>query len=68
MGDGINITNAHLSMCHTDFECPKCTCPHSEEDYYDKLYNSKNHYIYKNCKGCKTKLGITTDITGNVKV
>ena len=55
-------------MCDVDFKCPKCECPHSEEDYYDRLYKSKHGLIYKQCKGCKTKLGITTDLRGDVRV
>ena len=55
-------------MVDVDFKCPKCECPHSEEDYYDRLYKSKHGLIYKQCKGCKTKLGITTDIRGDVRV
>lgn len=60
--------NAIISMSESDFKCPKCECPHSEEDYYGRLYKSKSGLIYKSCKGCKTKLGITSDIRGDVRV
>lgn len=68
MGYSIRIPNGILSMVDVDFKCPKCECPHSEADYYDRLYKSKHGLIYKQCKGCKTKLGITTDIRGDVRV
>lgn len=68
MGKLIIIPNGILSICDTDFKCPKCECPHSESDYFDRLHNSKNGLIYKKCKGCKTQLGITSDIKGDVHV
>ena len=68
MGYSIKIPDGIISMVDVDFKCPKCECPHSEEDYYDRLYKSKHGLIYKRCKGCKTKLGITTDIRGDVCV
>ena len=55
-------------MVDADFKCPKCECPHSEKDYYDRLYKSKRGLIYKQCIGCKTELGIKTDIKGDVRV
>ena len=64
----IKIPNGIISIVNTGFKCPKCECQHSEEDYYDRLNKSKNSLIYKQCKGCKTKLGITTDIRGDVRV
>ena len=66
MGYGINSNGFHLSMCHTDFKCPKCTCHHDADDYQDKLQKSKKGYIYKKCKGCKTTLGITYNVIGDV--
>lgn len=68
MGKTVITQNAIISMVDVDFNCPKCECPHTEEDYYSRLYKSKNGLIYKACKGCKTKLGITTDIRGDVRV
>ena len=68
MAHSIRIPNGIISIVDVDFKCPKCECPHSEEDYYDRLYKSKHGLIYKQCKGCKTKLGITTDIIGDVRV
>jgi len=68
MGKSIIIPNGILSICDTDFKCPKCECPHSESDYLDRLLNSKKSLIYKKCKGCKTKLGITSDMRGDVQV
>jgi hypothetical protein len=55
-------------MVDVDFKCPKCECPHSEQDYHDRLHKSNRGLIYKQCKGCKTKLGITADMRGDVQV
>lgn len=68
MSQSIRIPNGIITFVSVDFNCPKCDCPHSENDYYAQLYKSKRHFIYKQCKGCKTKLGITTDIRGDVRV
>ncbi len=57
-----------VTLNYVDFKCPKCECPHEEDDYYKKLYKSKNCLIYIKCKECKTKLGVTCDILGDVKV
>ena len=64
------IGDSHGIMCmvETDFKCPKCECPHTEKDYYDRLSKSKKGLIYKQCKDCKTKLGITTDMKGDIRV
>jgi len=55
MGYSVRIPNGIISMVYVDFKCPKCECPHSEKDYYDRLYKSKRGLIYKQCKGCKAK-------------
>ena len=44
MGYDIRIPNGIISMCFTDFKCPKCTCLHTEEDYYKMV---ENIVIYK---------------------
>lgn len=64
----INDSPGILCMSETDFKCPKCECVHTEDDYYARLDKSKHGLIYKRCKGCKTLLGITTDIRGDVRV
>ena len=64
----IQIDNAIITLCETDFKCPKCDYVYHEEDYYSQLDKSKRGLIYKHCKGCKTKIGITTDIRGDVRV
>lgn len=64
----IAIPNGILTISDTDFNCPKCECPHTEDDYYNQLHKSKDGLIYKKCKGCKTKLGITSDIRGDIQV
>ena len=62
----VKIPNGILTMCETDFCCPKCGKLHVESDYYKRL--SERMLIHKRCKKCKTWLGITTDITGDVQV
>lgn len=64
----IKIPNGTATLVETNFKCPKCECYHTEDDYYNKLYNSKDGLIYKSCKGCKTKLGITSNIEGDIVV
>ncbi len=68
MGYTVVVGKAILSMCDVEFDCPKCTCAHVADDYIDRLQKSKYGLIYKKCKGCKTKLGITFDIRGDVRV
>ena len=68
MSTTIRMNNAIITLADTEFKCPKCECPHSEDDYYNKLYKSKKFYIYQNCKGCKTKLGISNNMKGDVVV
>lgn len=68
MSKTIFFAGAIVTLAETDFTCPKCECPHTEADYYDRLYKSKQGLIYKACKGCKTKLGITYAITGDTVV
>lgn len=68
MSSTVYVKNGIISLVDVDFKCPKCECPHSEEDYYDRLCKSKHGLIYNRCKGCKTKLGITTNIKGDVRV
>jgi hypothetical protein len=64
----IRMPNAIITCVEVDFKCPKCGCPHSEEDYYNRLNKSKRGLIYKACKGCKSRLGITVDMMGDVVV
>lgn len=68
MSHSERIGNAIVTFADTDFNCPKCSCPHKEKDYYTRLYNSKTGVIYKSCKECKTKLGISSNIKGDVVV
>lgn len=63
----IQIDNAIITLCETDFKCPRCGYVYHEEDYYSQLDKSKRGLIYKHCKGCKVLLGITTDIRGDVR-
>ena len=58
----------NFSVVDVDFKCPKCNFQYYEKDYYKQLHNSRKFLIYKKCKGCDNKIGITTDYTGNVKI
>lgn len=68
MSTTIKIPNGFITLVETEFNCPKCLCHHTEEDYYERLRKSKNYVAYQKCKECKTKLGVTTNITGDVVV
>ena len=62
----IPIKNGIICISKTDFKCPKCECPHTEDDYYSRIEKSKTGLIYKKCKGCKSMLGITSDVRGDI--
>lgn len=64
----VKIPNGLITLCETDFKCPDCGQLHTEEDWYECLIKSKNFIITKQCKRCKTKLAITTNIKGDVVV
>lgn len=68
MGQTIILGGAIVSLVDVDFNCPVCGCPHNEDDYQKRLHKSNTGLIYKQCKGCKTKLGITSDMRGDVVV
>lgn len=68
MGQSIPIHNGILSICDIDFNCPACGYPHQESDYLASLTKSKYGLCYRKCKGCKTLLGVTFDMRGDVKV
>lgn len=68
MATTIRIPNGILTIVDVDFKCPKCEFPHNGDDYYEKLLNSKNFFIYQKCKGCKTILGIAPNIMGDIYV
>jgi len=64
----MRMANAIITLVDVDFECPKCQCPHSEKDWFERFSKSKTGLIYISCTGCKAKLGVTTDIRGDVRV
>lgn len=64
MKDGI----IHISYVKTDFDCPECGKHYTESDYYEQLSKSKDIFIYKKCKECGIKMGISSDYMGNVVV
>jgi predicted RNA-binding Zn-ribbon protein involved in translation (DUF1610 family) len=70
MGHSIPIPNGILHLASVDFKCPACGEQYREKDYNAQLSRSKNHLIYKTCKGekCEEVLGITFDIKSDVVV
>lgn len=68
MGYCVRIPDGIISMAESDFQCPKCGHGYNEEDYYNRLVKSKRYYIYKTCKTCSTKMGISVDYRGDVQV
>jgi NAD-dependent SIR2 family protein deacetylase len=64
----IPIKNGILTMVDVDFKCPNCEHEYEEKDWYPQIEKSKTGLIYKKCKGCGKKLGITTDMKGDVQV
>lgn len=68
MGYSVVIPNGILSLVDTDFNCPKCSAKYTEDFYYKALNKSKKTYIYKKCLVCSAKMGISSDIKGDVVV
>jgi transcription elongation factor Elf1 len=68
MGQSIRIPGGVISLVDVDFNCPACGKQHVEEDYFKRMQKSNHAMIYMKCKGCKEKLGITTDMRGDVVV
>lgn len=55
-----------LTLSDNEFDCPKCGLNHDGEEYYNRL--CEKGLIYIKCKNCKTNLGITPDIKGDIQV
>lgn len=68
MSRSVRVPNGIISLVETEFNCPNCTCHHEEDDWYGKYRKAAGHVLYMNCKGCKTKLGITLDMRSDVVV
>lgn len=66
MATTVRIPNGFITLCKNEFNCPSCEKTHTEEDYYDRLFKTKDSFIYMKCKGCKEKLGVTTNMVGDV--
>ncbi len=64
----VRVPNGIITMCETDFNCPICQCLHTEEDYDKAMKRSSSGSIYKNCKGCKRKIGVAIDFKGDIHV
>jgi transcription elongation factor Elf1 len=59
---------AIFSIAKTDFACPKCGHIDNITKYGHRLYKSKYGAINIFCKGCKIKLGLTTDMKSDAVV
>lgn len=57
-----------LNIPITDFKCPNCDHQYSAGFYLDQLEKNNEGQIYKVCRYCRKKIGITTDYMGNVAV
>jgi uncharacterized C2H2 Zn-finger protein len=57
-----------ICLVDTDFKCPACGIGYKESEYYNQLNKSKRGFIYKRCKQCATRIGISTDFKGDVQV
>ena len=68
MPQSVIYRGAILTIVETSFKCPRCEYAYTEDFWYPQLDKSKTGLIYKKCKGCKSKIGITTCMTGDVKV
>ena len=68
MSKSVFIKGGILTLADVDFKCPNCQHEYGEDFYYKQLYNSAKGLIYKVCKGCKKKMGITSDMKGDVVV
>jgi uncharacterized C2H2 Zn-finger protein len=64
----IPIKNGIVCLAKTDFNCPVCGKQYTESDYTRQLDKSRHGLIYKRCKGCGKRIGITTDMHGDVRV
>lgn len=67
MSTAILIPNGILCLADVDFKCPSCEYPYSE-DFSDRMNKSKYGNIYIKCKGCRKKLGVTSDMAGKMQV
>lgn len=68
MSKAIRIPNGIICLVKTDFVCPCCSKQYTEDDYFERLRNSKNGYIHKKCKVCGIRMGISYNITGDTVV
>jgi hypothetical protein len=68
MGQTLIIPGGFISLVNVDFKCPSCQEAYTEDWYYKALYNSKHGVIYKTCRRCGERLGISSDIRGDTVV
>lgn len=63
----VKIPNGIICMSETSFECPKCHTKYSGERESERLHNAKRMLIYKRCTTCRSWIGITSDIQGDIR-
>ena len=64
----VRIERGYARIVETSFNCPKCKKLFHEDFYIKAMDKSSSGLVYKRCTGCKTTIGITADILGDVRV
>lgn len=60
----VRIKDGFLTIADTDAFCPNCK---NKIQYRKKdLTDYDDTYVYKICKGCRKKVGISTDYMGDI--
>lgn len=65
MSKSIIINGAIITLAKTEIDCPNCKKVYNEDFYYNQLQKSDKGFIYKYCKGCNEKIGISLNIMGD---
>jgi len=65
MSKSIQWLNGIITLTKTDCECPECKTIYDEDFYYNQLCKSKKGFIYKTCKKCKSKIGLSFNMMGD---
>lgn len=65
MGKTIIINGAIITLAKTDIQCPECKTIYFEDFFYKQMMKSSSGLIYKKCKQCNEKIGITTNMMGD---
>lgn len=62
------VPHGMITIPEVDFTCPECGHSYGEQDWYKKLDKAPTAHIYIICKGCKKKIGVSTDFKGDVQI